>query len=102
MYEKDISERWSRLPFAILPGHHYRIMRLDGEELGAMNPFALLANGFPAAAADMASYTVVVVGAKFRDGTDGFYVLTERTQNNSGASGESLLDFDCTIVRPRS
>jgi hypothetical protein len=61
----------------------------------------LVASGIQVADADMARQTIVVAGAKFRDGRNGFYVLTERSETNSGASGEDLLDYKCSILRGR-
>ena len=73
-YEAEIGEGWSRLPFAIA-GDLYRARRLYGDAIDA-NPFELLAKGLPEAKRDMASQTLVVVGATFRDGQNGFYLLT--------------------------
>jgi hypothetical protein len=49
----------------------------------------------------MADYSIVVTGAKFRDGTSGFYVLMERSDTNRGAGGEGLLDYTCSILAAR-
>jgi CDP-diacylglycerol pyrophosphatase len=96
--EPDISRAWSKLPFAI-GGDEYRIMRVDGDTLGATNPFELVADGIPAARRDMASQTIVVAGMSFGDGGSGFYVLTARSQGSYPATGESLLDYQCLAAR---
>jgi CDP-diacylglycerol pyrophosphatase len=85
---------WSRLPFAI-GGRGYRIMRIEGDTLAAANPFKLLADGIPTAHADMASQTLVVAGATFRDGRSGFYLLADQSDRGIAASGETLLDYQC-------
>jgi CDP-diacylglycerol pyrophosphatase len=94
IYATKIEGTWSRLPFAI-GGHGYRIMRIEGDTLATANPFRLLADGIPAAHADMASQTLVVAGATFRDGRSGFYLLAEQSEKDIAASGESLLDYQC-------
>jgi len=42
----------------------------------------------------MGGRTIVVVGAKRRNGDNGFYFLTSGTT----ANGESLLDYDCRVA----
>ena len=84
-----------------LAGHRYRAMRIAGEDLGPRDPFKLLAEGDPAAAADMGSETLTVAGAVLPDGTPGFYLLSDRadlTHLDMGSS-ESLLDHDCAILK---
>jgi CDP-diacylglycerol pyrophosphatase len=94
----QVGDTWSRLPIRIA-GHRYRIMRMAGDGLGAANPFKLLADGIPAARTDMASQTLVVVGAKFRDGKNGFYLLADHSRNGFAASGENLLEYKCGTSR---
>lgn len=96
-----IGTQWSPLP-AKLRGHSYWAMRVAGGELGASNPFALLADGMPSAKAEMGLRTLVVTGGRFADGDEGFYVLTDRVDETTGdrASGEELLDHDCQVVLP--
>lgn len=98
IYERDLSKTWSRLPFGV-GGQRYRVMRLDGDTLGAANPFALLADGIRGARQDMASQTLVVAGARFRDGGSGFYILAAHSDNGRAASGEGLLDYGCRVSR---
>ncbi len=49
----------------------------------------------------MASQTLVLTGAAFADGRDGFYLLADRVDLLAGdrASGEELLDHDCAVAR---
>jgi len=49
----------------------------------------------------MGSQTLVVVGASFGNGGDGFFLLTDRVDLLAGdhASGEELLDHDCAVAK---
>ena len=64
------------------------------------NPFRLLAAEIPAAAADFGHWTLVAVGAKFPDGSNGFYLLAR--SGNARAldfgSGEELQDHACAVA----
>jgi CDP-diacylglycerol pyrophosphatase len=95
-----IGPRWAPLD-ADLAGHRYRAMKIDGDDLGPRNPFTLLAEGDPEAAADMARETLTVVGAVFPDGKPGFYLLSDRAAvaTMDMASSESLLDHDCAVLK---
>ena len=83
-----------------LVGHRYRAMKIDGDDLGQRNPFKLLAEGDPDAAADMGRETLTVVGAVFPDGKPGFYLLADRASvvGMDAASSASLLDHDCAVL----
>jgi CDP-diacylglycerol pyrophosphatase len=98
-HEGEIGRGWSTPSFP-LDGHFYRAMRLDGDALGDVDPFRLLAEGVPGARESMGSQTLVMVGASFGDGGDGFYLLTDRADLLAGdrASGEELLDHDCAVA----
>src|ERR1700734_2529684 len=61
---------WGTFP-AKLAGKSWRAYRLDGEELGTVNPFRLLANADPAAAADMGRHTLAVVGMTWSNNAAG-------------------------------
>jgi CDP-diacylglycerol pyrophosphatase len=99
-HEGDIGRGWST-PSLPLGGHRYRAMRLDGDALGGVNPFTLLADGVPGARESMGDQTLVVVGASFGDGGEGFYLLADRVDLLAGdrASGEELLDHDCAVAK---
>jgi CDP-diacylglycerol pyrophosphatase len=93
--EPLIQGTWTPLPVP-LAGHPYLAMRVTGEQL-AVNPFQLLADGVPGARDAMGYHTLVVVGATFDDGQDGFIILDGRADaaaGNSG-SGEELQDHTC-------
>jgi CDP-diacylglycerol pyrophosphatase len=96
----DIGGHWR--PLAIdLAGHRYEEMRLDGAELGARDPFKLLAED-PAAKTGMGLETLVVVGATFANGTPGFVLLADRANLAAGdiGHGETLMDHTCKALGP--
>ena len=76
----------------------YQVMRLEGEVLEA-DPFKLVAGQGPEIASSMGRETIIVVGARFRDGSAGFYVLSDRADPASfnQASGEILQDHACLL-----
>jgi CDP-diacylglycerol pyrophosphatase len=94
-----IGPHWAPLDVDLV-GHRYRAMKLDGDDLGPRNPFKLLAEGDPDAAADMGRETLTVVGAVFPDGKPGFYLLGDRASvvGMDMASSASLLDHDCAVL----
>jgi CDP-diacylglycerol pyrophosphatase len=97
-----IGTSWTKFPEA-LAGHEYMAMRIEQPELGAINPFMLLADGVNGARADMAHYTLVVVGAS-ASGKDGFVVLAGRATPATGnwGSGEQLQDHACAAATAAS
>jgi CDP-diacylglycerol pyrophosphatase len=90
---------WTPFPVA-LAGHSYRAIRIDQETLDGVNPFHVLADADPQAAADMGMHTLVAVGATFPDGTSGFVLLDDHADLAAGdrASGEELQDHTCAIA----
>ena len=98
--EATIGPDWRPLGVP-LAGHDYLVMRLVAPQLGDLDPFKLLAEKLPAAAADMGDRTLVLVGAHFRDGADGFYLLTDHADlaKRDRASGEELQDHDCKVLK---
>jgi len=99
LHEGNITDDWRPLPVP-LRGHTYQVRRVSAPELGEANPFKLLADGLPAARQQMGRYTLVVVGAAFRDGREGFYLLTHPADLHAGdpGNGEELLDLDCSLA----
>ncbi|HEY2177533.1 MAG TPA: CDP-diacylglycerol diphosphatase [Caulobacteraceae bacterium] len=98
-HEAEIGSRWRPFPVE-LAGERYEARRLDGGELGGRDPFKLLAEE-PAARADMGAWTLAVIGARFADGSPGFFLLAAEggvPANPEGAS-EALLDHDCAVLR---
>jgi CDP-diacylglycerol pyrophosphatase len=98
-HQDEIGPGWTPPSFR-LNGHPYRAMRIDRELRGA-DPFKLLADGIPGARESMGSETLVMVGASFADGRDGFYLLADHVDLLAGdrASGEELLDHDCALAK---
>jgi CDP-diacylglycerol pyrophosphatase len=84
---------WAPFP-AKLAGHDYMAMRIDQPDLTRINPFILLADGIPGARADMAHYTLVLVGV-----ADGFVLLAGRAAGvTNRGSGEELQDHACAAA----
>jgi CDP-diacylglycerol pyrophosphatase len=84
-----------------LEGHPYIARRLDGADLSAADPFRLLAAAPQVGAAGIGDWTLVVVGARFPDGRDGFVLLADRANLAAGdhGSGEELQDHACALAR---
>ena len=96
-YEADIGEGWSRLPFAIAG-----IFTGSGASMAIrLTPIRLNCwrRDCRRRQRDMASQTLVVVGATFRDGQNGFYLLTRPSTVHKPAEGELLLDYHCASLR---
>jgi CDP-diacylglycerol pyrophosphatase len=95
-----IGEGWGRLPRPVA-GRRYWAMRIVGAELGAADPFKLLAAGRRGARAAMGAHTLVLVGARFADGPQGFVLLDDRADLARGnrAGGERLQDHSCALAR---
>jgi CDP-diacylglycerol pyrophosphatase len=93
-----IGTSWAKFPVPLV-GHDYMAIRIDGAELGQINPFVLLADGVPGARADMARYTLVVVGDSVQ-GRDGFVALAGHAVPGTGnrGSGEELQDHACAAA----
>jgi CDP-diacylglycerol pyrophosphatase len=85
-----IAGAWSRIDVA---GWHFDALRIMGEDLGASNPFRLLADRFPDARETLQDYSLIVAGMQFKEGP-GFIVLT-----GTGLPGELLLDSTCAAAR---
>lgn len=94
-----IGDRWAPLP-APLARHRYWAMRVIAEDLGSADPFKLLADKKPGAAAAMNRQTLVVTGAAF-GGRPGFILLASQLDLAHGnhASGEELQDHACALAR---
>jgi CDP-diacylglycerol pyrophosphatase len=98
-HQAEIGPQWSP-PKLWLGGQAYRARRIDGEDLGAHDPFKLLAEEDPQARADMGRQTLVLVGVAFADSKPGFVLLSHRADPATGdkAIGENLLDHDCAVL----
>lgn len=98
--ERSIRESWSTI--ALPPAKHvYNVRKLIGDDLVGRNVFRIVADQGPDYAGNMAIQTVVVVGAVFRDGRKGFYILNDHVDlaKQDAASGEELLDRNCTLLK---
>ena len=98
--EAGIGKSWSLLRVS-LAGRRYMAMRVEGADLTAVEPFRLLAAGLPSARKDMASQTLVVVGASFKKGGTGFFLLNDHADaaSRDEATGEDLLDHSCAVLK---
>jgi CDP-diacylglycerol pyrophosphatase len=104
--EPGIGTTWQDLPVK-LSGHPYRAMWLPGEQLGARNPFSLLADSLPNPAQEMGGHTLVLVGAE-RSGQTGFVLLDGKAPEFAVAlspwlklgfaAGEELEDHQCQLA----
>jgi CDP-diacylglycerol pyrophosphatase len=99
LHADEIGEIWAPLGFE-LAHRTYRARRVNGEDLGAHDPFKLLANGDPVAADDMGRQTLAVVAVESADGRPGFVLLaaTGGTPENPDGASESLLDHGCAVL----
>jgi CDP-diacylglycerol pyrophosphatase len=77
-----------------IEGRRYQAMRLMGTQLGAANPFALLAERLPGAAGAMEDFTLLVAGMEFQEGP-GFALIAGR----SVPGAERLLDSSCAVAQ---
>jgi CDP-diacylglycerol pyrophosphatase len=83
-----------------LDGHTYSILRLPADALATQDPFKLAATRSPYAARAMAAQSLLLTGARFADGSSGFYLLNMPVNFalQEQGSAEVLLDHDCRIV----
>ncbi len=107
--DSGIGPHWQTLPRR-LALHRYRALRIDGDRLGATNPFRLLAASLRDPAAEMGQHTLVLVGDTDH-GRPGFILLDGEsgplTLSLTGAitrlklgpgAGEELEDHSCRIA----
>jgi CDP-diacylglycerol pyrophosphatase len=89
----DVGAQWAPFPVP-LAGHRYDAIAIDGEDLDAVDPFVLLADGIAGARDDMESQTLVAVGVTGLDGRPGFVLLSDHANPGRGdlAEGEELQD----------
>ena len=98
-HESEIGETWSLLDVP-LAGHRYRVRRVDGETLDGINPFSLVVARDNTVAQAMGRQTIVVTGARFKDGKPGFYLLNDEASvvDLDTGSGEELQDHACAVA----
>jgi CDP-diacylglycerol pyrophosphatase len=94
-----ITMDWTSFPVP-LAGLPWRTFRIDGRNLGTINPFRLLAKADPDAGADMAHHTLVLVGMTWSNKVEGFALLDGKVDLAAGnlGSGEVLQDHDCALA----
>lgn len=99
-HQAEIGHRWATASFDLV-GERYRLLRVDGADLGASDPFKMLAAGDAGARADMGAETLVVVGETFAGDEPGFVLLSARAgvPANAGGAGEALLDHRCDVLK---
>jgi CDP-diacylglycerol pyrophosphatase len=90
----DIGPQWGPFP-VMLTGHQYLALRVADTWLTGKNPFRVLADGVPEAAADMGHQTLAVVGATLPDGSPGFILLARRVDGAVAKGAEELQDHAC-------
>jgi CDP-diacylglycerol pyrophosphatase len=93
-----IGPAWAPIDVGV-SGRHYEAMRIGGDDLGARNPFDLLARGDPAARADMGLETLLVAPVVLADGAPGFVLLADRASPGDAGSAEELQDHDCKVLQ---
>ncbi len=94
-----IGPAWAPIDVGV-SGRQYEAMRIGGEDLGGRNPFDLLAEGDPAARADMGLETLLVAPVTFADGSPGFILIADRASPGDAASAEELQDHNCAVLKP--
>jgi len=94
-----LTDHWSYLRIGP-SGAAYHARWIAGADLGARDPFKLLAHEDALARSDMGSETLALVGARRRDGAPGFVLLSHHADPARGdvAAGEELLDHRCAVL----
>jgi len=85
-----VGESWSPLSIG---GWQYQASRVMGGQLGAQNPFELLADRLPGANDAMGDFTLLVAGMEFKEGP-GFVLLA----GQSVPGAELMLDSSCAVA----
>jgi CDP-diacylglycerol pyrophosphatase len=98
---EDAGTGWVRL--ALPPnGHDYEVHKIDAADLDTtVNPFILVADQGPDVSGNMGIQTIAVVGATFRNGHQGFYLLSDHAAiaTRDAGAAEELLDQSCQVAR---
>ena len=89
-----ISTAWSRWEWH---GNDYQVRRLSAKQLEKTNPFKLVAQDIPGAAADMGHETIFMTGAP---GDDLFLVVRRLAiAGLDGSGAEALQDHRCSVAQ---
>ena len=81
-----------------LKGRVYWARRVLSDDLSAVRPLALLAEGASDAKPHMADESLIAVGATF-SGKAGFVLLADRAELTQGGHAEDLQDHDCATAQ---
>src|SRR5262245_20285284 len=94
--QSEIHGAWFPLR-AKLAGHRFLALKVETESLAEIDPFKLLTHGIPSHGHSLERQILAVVGATFRNGSPGFYGLTNDPRASPGdtASAEALPDDKC-------
>jgi CDP-diacylglycerol pyrophosphatase len=95
-HQGEIRGAWSALR-AKLAGHKFSAMKVETESLAQVDPFKLLLRGLPSNKLSIGRQTLAVIGATFRNGKSGFYLLANDTRASprDTVGAEALLDDKC-------
>ncbi len=95
-HELEIHGSWSRLR-STFAGHKFLAMKIEAEDLGKADPFRILPQALGPGGLLPKNQTLAVIGAVFRDGRPGFYLLANdaRAHPLEVVSAEGLLDDKC-------
>jgi CDP-diacylglycerol pyrophosphatase len=93
-HQAEIRGAWSPLRLK-LSGHRFVAMKIETDSLAKVDPFKL--RGLPSTKASTGQQTLAAIGATFRDGKSGFYLLSNdtRVSPRDTVSAEALLDDKC-------
>jgi CDP-diacylglycerol pyrophosphatase len=93
-HQAEIRGAWSPLRLK-LSGHRFVAMKIETDSLAKVDPFKL--RGLPSTKASTGQQTLAAIGATFRDGKSGFYLLSNDTRASprDTVSAEALLDDKC-------
>jgi CDP-diacylglycerol pyrophosphatase len=81
----EVGGAWTPFPVP-LAGHHYSAFAIKADDLDAVNPFTVLADGLPGARDDMARQTLAAVGIT---AGGGFLLLASRADDPAGGTGSA-------------
>jgi CDP-diacylglycerol pyrophosphatase len=95
---EHVGPAWAPIDLPV-SGRHYEAMRVAGDDLARRNPFKLLADGDPAARADMGLETLLAWPATFADASAGFVLLADRASAGDAGSAEELQDHTCKVLQ---
>lgn len=97
-HRHDPLGKWMPL---MLDGHTYSVIRLAADALQTQDPFKLAAARSKHATSAMGAQSLLLTGARFDDGDEGFYLINMPVNFDKGEDGsaEVLLDHGCAIAK---